>query len=526
MPTHSVLNRADFAALAAKRSDLAGRVASRDTDPTLTTVLTFLPNPDPILRKLGRRDEVFRAIAYDSHVAGELVSMASAVKSRRYRVLPGADDPPSQRAYQICQAFLRRRPDPIDQAPRAWSDVLWEMYLSRLWGYSTHELAEWSLDPAVGAQVPRVLEVPQRRVVFDAEGSPRLLTRANPSKGDPMSHPRRWIVTRHLADADNPYGFALFSAAFWPKAFKQNGMRWFARFVEKYGVGKLVAKVPVGTTDKQKDAIAGELAAAIEDSVAVITGDGSVDLVLPPAGSDQLHTRFIEQCNKELSKALRSNTLSIEAQGDGSLAATEAHGAREQRIDLGNLSDIKESMDLLFQWVTEVNVANATPPRFEWEESASISKELVDALDKARGLVDVTVEFGYELLRIPQPKPGQAVIPRATTAAPVLPAEFSQYRPGGHFPSCPHCAADFAASGNPSDPVDVILERLGVEGEAHIDAMYQRILKEFEASADMAEAQQRVLDLYPDLDTSDYARLLGNAFMVCELRGRVAVDGG
>jgi phage gp29-like protein len=71
-----------------------------------------------------------------------------------------------------------------------------------------------------------------------------------------------------------------------------------------------------------------------------------------------------------------------------------------------------------------------------------------------------------------------------------------------------------------------MVDRLGREGEAYIEAMYARVLRELEASADMEEAQSRVLELYPELDGADYARLLGNSFMTAELRGRQAADRG
>ncbi|MFI3137199.1 MAG: hypothetical protein QX197_10530, partial [Methylococcaceae bacterium] len=49
---------------------LGTEIASRSSDPNFYGTLQLLPNPDTILRKMGKSQEVFDAIIADAHVIG------------------------------------------------------------------------------------------------------------------------------------------------------------------------------------------------------------------------------------------------------------------------------------------------------------------------------------------------------------------------------------------------------------------------------------------------------------------------
>ena len=63
----------------AAKNLLGSEIASRTTDPNFYGVLQFLPNPDKILREIGKSQEVFDAIVTDAHVIGELRPMRANV---------------------------------------------------------------------------------------------------------------------------------------------------------------------------------------------------------------------------------------------------------------------------------------------------------------------------------------------------------------------------------------------------------------------------------------------------------------
>jgi phage gp29-like protein len=522
---------ADFAAEAGKTPG-GPQIATRDTDPALMASMRWLPNPDPILRKLGRQQEAWQAIAYDSHVAGELRQMHAGVAALEYRVMPGATDRASRRAHELCEALLwSLSPDPADPT-RTWGAVVWEMYVSRLRGTALHEVV-WDREDLVGVPglLPRVIEVPQRRLIFGADGLPRLLTQQEKREGVPMVEPRHWLITRHMAEADNPYGFALFSAIFWPATFKQTGMGWWATFMKRHGIPKGIGKVPPGTPQKEREAIADQLQAMIEDAVAVITNDSSAELLNAVGTTGDLHASFVAQCNAEISKGLRSQTLATEINGQGSRAAAETHRGREQAGDQADRADIAASFNLLFRWISEVNFPGAAAPWLEFFEESEARSEWVEVLAKARDFVQVPVEFAHEVLQIPQSDGAEPVLPASSAPAAGLgtdpPAPVGEFaasaRLGAHLP-CPHCGGrhDYAAGG--AAPLEETLaDQLAPAADTAVDGWLQRVKEMGESAGSMAEFRAMIDAGFSELERGRLERHLELAFTASALRGMADV---
>ncbi|MCZ7600799.1 MAG: DUF935 domain-containing protein [Gammaproteobacteria bacterium] len=127
-----------------------------------------------------------------------------------------------------------------------------------------------------------VADKPQRRFLFDTDNNLRLKTRDNITPGEELGE-FKWLVTRHMPKHDNPYGVAVFSACFWPYTFKHAGFRYFTKFVERYGIPTPVGKYPPGTREQEINELVNRPAQMIEDAVAAIPSDASVELLEPQA---------------------------------------------------------------------------------------------------------------------------------------------------------------------------------------------------------------------------------------------------
>ena len=79
-------------------------------DPSLTSLITELPNPDPILRRAGKNTAIYEEIARDAHVIGELRSLRSGLFSFNTELVPGGDDAASLKSYELAKAFFARKP--------------------------------------------------------------------------------------------------------------------------------------------------------------------------------------------------------------------------------------------------------------------------------------------------------------------------------------------------------------------------------------------------------------------------------
>ena len=217
----------DVTKLKGKRA-LTQSIASRTTDPNFYAALEFLPNPDTVLRKLGVSQTVFDAIVSDAHVIGELRSIRAGLLRFEYRVQPGGDTPADARAAELCEQLLAQRPAP----GLGWPDTLWMMFDAVFRGYAVHEVV-WQRQDRV-LMPERVVDRPQRRFVFSPSNDLRLLTRDSPMHGVELGA-FKWLLSRHMASFTNPYGVALLSSCFWPYTFKHSGVKYFAKFCERYG---------------------------------------------------------------------------------------------------------------------------------------------------------------------------------------------------------------------------------------------------------------------------------------------------
>lgn len=499
------MNQNDLNKTKTGKRDLTREVATRDTDPKFYGTLNFLPNPDPILRKLGKTQEVFDAVKMDAHVVGELRAVRSGLLSYEYRLQPGGEDPASMRAFDLCEAYMAERPAP----GMSWRDVIWNKAQAVFRGFAVHEVV-WQrfgneLMPA------KIMDRPQRRFVFDNNNELRLLTRKQLLIGEELG-PRKWLVTRHMPECDNPYGIALFSSCFWPYTFKHGGFKFFHKFCEKYGLPWAVGKYPRGTSNDDINAFAESLQAMVEDAVAAIPDDGTVELLTSSSSGQLPQERLIDLCNREMSKALTSQTLATEIQGNGSRAASETHRDREEGVSESDRETISDTFNELFQWITDLNVPNALPPTFEFYEEAEARESWVSVLDKARAFMHVPVEFAHSVTQIPQPEDGEETLPQTGTQ-PAHPIGET-----ANFSRCPGCGEIHDFKSAAETEIDKLTDKAAKAAdkviEENIINVVSDLLAEFERDGKTLEDfQTELVRLFPRMNDQRLGELTTLALM-------------
>lgn len=487
------------------RRTLTQEIATRSTDPAFYSVLNFLPNPDTVLRKLGKSHEVFDALTGDAHILGELRSVRAGLLGYEWRLQAGGETPADLRALELCEQVMAKRPAP----GMRWADVIWNMAQGVFKGYQVHEVIWERFD---GYLLPtRVVDRPGRRFIFAPDNRLRMTTRTNPLDGIELGD-YKWLLTRHMPSHDNPYGVALFSSCFWPYTFKHNGFKYFVKFCEKYGIPWALGKYPRGTSPKDVDELAERLAAMVEDAVGAVPDDGSVELITTGTGMAQLpQERMIAVCNREMSKALTSQTLATEIQGEGSRAASETHRDREVSVQESDREIICDTFNELFAWITEINVAGAVPPMFEFYEEADARQEWVDVFDKARGFIDIPAGYAYERLQIPQPQDGDLILPRGSKGPAGQPPEFSV---------CPHCggAHDHAAT-DENDTIARLTAQAASQADDIIADMAAPIRELLDRVETMEEFRDGLMRLYPQISDRRLGELTSLVLMTGYLNG-------
>jgi len=487
---------------ASSKGVLAQEIATRHSDPNFYGALSYLPNPDTVLRKLGRSQEVFNSIIADAHVIGEMRSIRSGLIKYEYRLQAGGDAPADVRALELCQQIMSNKP----AAGMQWIDTFWNMAQGVFRGHQVHEVV-WKREGQFF--IPdKIVDRPQRRFLFSPDNELRLKTRQQPMLGIELGK-YKWLLTRHMPSYENPYGVALLSACFWPYTFKHNGFKYFVKFCEKYGIPWVVGKYPPGTPKDDQDALVNALAQMIEDAVAAIPSDGSVELLAHKHSGQLVHERLIDICNREMSKALTSQTLATEIQGTGSRAASETHRGREESVNESDRIIIVAAMNELFSWVTEINIAGAKPPTFEFYEEEEARQEWVDVFKDARDFMDIPIQFAHDRLQIPIAQNGEDVLPQSKGNSPAVP-EFS-----GH--SCPHCHHDFEQG--KTTPMDSLTDQAVDDADELIANMTSEVRKLLFSVNTLEEYRDGLINLYPDINETKLGEMTTMAMMVGALQG-------
>jgi len=407
------------------------RQASRQSDPQFYGALNVLPDPDPILRAMGRADETFNAIMSDAHVIGEVKTIRAGFLAYKRRVAlqdgEWPDNSPERKAQQLCADLFKRKPNDI----MTWDDLIWSMATAVLYGRRAHELV-WDVKSSQ-LMPSSIFDVPNRRFVFDTDSKPRLLTKDNNHEGEPVE-PYKYVFTRHMPSHDNPYGRAVLSSCFWPYTFKHGGFKFFYEFCERFGLPFAVGKYPQGTPIEDQQVLVDALVNMIDEGVAGIPMGDEVDLLEAKTSGGLPQEALIALCNKEISKALTSQTLATDIDGTGSRAASETHKERSDDVNEADRNMVVATVNEIFLLITRYNFGEGvTPPVLEFHKDKKPTKDRADIYEIASRIGKPSAKAFHDEMNIPMAESDDDLLRAAeTTQTPIDQANFSES-------SCPKC---------------------------------------------------------------------------------------
>ncbi|MDX2350642.1 MAG: DUF935 family protein [Porticoccus sp.] len=472
---------------------MSTHMAGRTSDPRFYGGLTTLPNPDPIIRKAGLTNEIFDAIESDAHVTGELRSIYGGLMSYELRVVDGVEGEPTgkdKEAWELCQWYMKhRRPGPS----MSWRDTVWNMAKAVFHGFRAHELV-WEKDGpwVLPTEVP---DRPNRRFKFDVENNLRLLTKESATDGIDVE-PYKFVLTRHMASAENPYGKALLSSCFWPYTFKHGGFKFFYKFCERYGLPWPVGKYPAGTPLKQQQELLDALLNMVEDGAATIPEGDAVELLEVSHQGELAQEQLIHLCNREMSKALTSQTLATEMRQVGSNAASKTHDDRQGRVQEGDRYMICDTFNEIFSWITKFNFGpDVAPPRLEFYKQKEVKKERAEIWSIAAEVGRPSRKAFHEEMNIPEADDDEDLLrapPKKATPGDV----------GAEFSKCVNCGETHEFAG--SESTDLENTAVAEVNKAIVDQWIQPaadLLAQFEAEGkSLLDFQEALPGLYGSLD--------------------------
>ncbi len=451
----------------------------------------YLPNPDPVLKKQGKDISVYRNLLADPHVGAAVESRKSAVLSLEARIERGKA--PARRARLIERAF-----DSLDLY-----NVISEILDAPLFGYQPLEVI-WKRTG--GFWLPAdVVGKPPEWFAFDEENRLRFRTRDNYT-GEPVPE-RKFLLPRHHPSYANPYGVPALSRCFWPVTFKRGGMKFWAMFTEKYGMPFLVGRHPRGASEGEIDDMADVLARMIQDAVAVIPDDSTVEVLeARKTSSAEIYEKLLHFTNAEVSKAILGQTLSTEVQDKGSFAAAKAHlEVRKDVIDQDKRL-VEATLNELIRWIYELNFGTTDDmPAFKMFE-----EEEVDLVRAQRD--KILVDMGIPLTRKYALKHYNLDEEDVAEFSSPAPARFVELE---RTPYPDQRAID--RFGN-------FLEERAAENQAMMEevlAAALRLVREKKTYTDILENLHLV---FPDMESTKLEESLRKAIYIAELEGRASAE--
>lgn len=361
------VSETEFVRFAEPGNKLSDQIATRGRSIDFQALGMYLPNPDPVLKKLGSDIRVYRELRADAHVGGCIRRRKAAVKALEW----GIDREKSKsRIAKLIESVF---------ADLNMNRILSEMLDAALYGYQPMEVI-WG---KVGSFIVPVDIVgkPPEWFVFDQENQLRFRTRQNMIEGEELP-PRKFLIPRQDPSYDNPYGFPDLSMCFWPVTFKKGGLKFWVTFTEKFGTPWLVGKHPRGTSDAEADKLLDRLEAMVQDAVAVIPDDSSVEIMdaAGKANSGEQYERLLMFCRSEVSIALLGQNQTTEA--NSNRASATAGLEVTQDIRDGDAAIVTSAMNELIRWVCDLNFADPARPVFSMWEQEEVDKVLAERDEK------------------------------------------------------------------------------------------------------------------------------------------------
>ena len=448
----------------------------------------WLPNPDPILKRLGKDISVYRELLGDAIVGGHVRRRKASVAGLDWR-LDGEDVPSN--VMDIIDATLSG----LD-IYQTIKDIL----NAPFYGYQPIEII-WHKDSLWLPE--KLVAKPQEWFTFNQDNELCFISNGNLS-GEPVP-PVKFLCPTQEASYTNPYGQGDLAMVFWPTTFRRAGLKFWAEFTEKYGAPWLIGKEPRSNQASDTNKLLDCLEALIGNSVGTIPNDSSVEIheASGKSSSVEAYDKLIRMCRSETAIALlgqdqTTDKDSTNASAQAGLEVTEDIRDSDKRI-------VESTFNQLIDYICDLNFGDVERPVFELFVEEAGDQDLA-ARDKT--LTECGVRFT------------QSYFKRAYNLSDedIESVEKIDAKP---------ITADFAES----EPVDL---DTGLVSEAHIpdtdvlNAQGQALTAVLATAIKDGAAEDSILDVlvdtYPDMDENALQDELERLFFLADLIGRLEVQ--
>lgn len=264
------------------------------------------PDIDETLRKAGIQRHRLSILLDDDEIGQAAETRLDALLGAPYRLEPN-DTPEAELLTQELNEWF------VELATCAHNALFF--------GYSVQEAIYERKDTHIGLEW--IGEKPMEW--FEPKNDGRLIYRSESGFEGEVDQTVKFFLTRRKSSYKQPYGKALLASLYWLFFFKQNGFKFWAKFLERFGTPILLGKVKDGS-DEDVQAMNDALLSAHAQSVISIDADDDVEVLGVAQGTaGTSFETFNTEIKRQIQKLILGQTLTSGTDNSGSRALGVVH---------------------------------------------------------------------------------------------------------------------------------------------------------------------------------------------------------
>ncbi len=281
-----------------------------------------LPDPDPILRKWGGGTDILDSVYADEKVTSVIETRQAATTLKSWNWVAGSEsgaDGATPRAMEMCDLLSAHlTPDRMS----GWMD---EMLDAPYYGVIPVELI-WNRNMAGYPYIERLLPWESEVIEYTPDGRP-IFCASGRRREIPYG---KMIFLRHKPRKKNPYGRRILSRLLWPVTFKRAGLKYWAKFMKRYGIPKTIGFLPDNIYDDKKDETLDMMGHMTEDAIAVFRKSMDIDTKLGGDGDGSIFRSHTQELNSMIAETVLGQPLTTTMPTRG----TQALGVIQERVEV------------------------------------------------------------------------------------------------------------------------------------------------------------------------------------------------
>jgi len=354
----------------------------------------IMPNPDPILKKLGWNKDVeaYIEIMSDPQLYGAIENNRKPGVKSMLRYIDNEKADPAEIEFFNNYFNQLIRNGIYDNVTSYTLDTPYfgRSIMGIVWGEVEGYFLPIEITP-----------IPLRLCKFNEKGELRILNETG--SFSPPAHTARFITLKHKPTIDNPYGEAILSKCYWNVKFKKEGRKLWAMFVEKFGMPwvtgsynpNAIANAFSTDIDTASQMLLDNLSTMARDGVIIFPDGTNVNLLSGSnSNASDVYERLVRICDEQNTKLILGHSGATEStSGDKLSNDTTATDVRRSIIDADKTFPIT-FWNKLIEWIHYFNFNGNERPIFDLYTKEDVDMQYAERDAK---LAPVLLQSGKKL---------------------------------------------------------------------------------------------------------------------------------